>query len=159
MPKIILHSPKYPGISLPVPQCPDTQQAGSYTFAVEHEYAVSAETATAIQRLLAGFPEPFRKEWSCTVVEDAPVAEPPQQEQEPPPPVELSEEDQALVAAEVAKLQGERLAIAIPRLQNTALNAELAQPLRLAYLQAVLASNLPKGIKAEASNLLKQLVE
>lgn len=164
MKQITLHSDRYPGLATHVLKAPGTDKPGSVNFAVDIPYTVADETAAALVALLDSFEERVSRHYRLTIADLTPPSEVAGDVTLDVTPVEinptevtLTEDDEALIEIEVAKLKGLTVAQAIPIVQNTATNEELPVALRRAYLNAVIATRNAKAIDAKASELLEQL--
>lgn len=165
MPKVTVHSERFPGVPF----------AGVPYFAVGHAYEVTDEQLSSIQQQLAGFDPGVKADIRLAVsgfssAQPAvaianPPSPPPSNEEELPSTdpstedlVELTDEDIDLIGIEVGKLKGKTIAEAEPILIATAQNLDLPKLLRSTYLEEVIAdAELQKGLKEIAARLLEQI--
>lgn len=165
MPKITVHSNKYPGV----------QFARMPLYAAGNSYEITDEQMADIQKQFAGFSDTVKRdlqvyfEGGTGLAQTIGVANPtpaPSAQQDAPLPEEvpdiseddLTDEDLDLVSVEVNKLLGKTVLVASPLLITTATNAKLPKTLRKFYLQEVIDHNdIQKTLKDKAQEILEQL--
>lgn len=157
------------GFDFRVPQVPGAPdgQAGVFVFPLGTPYEVTDETAAAVQAAYAGFPERVRNRLRLTITPiagevvagavAAPALPPASAAEAPEPILDLSDDDDELIAAELEKIQDLTIARAKPIIEKTALDENLPIGLRRAYLAAIKAGDFQKGLKDEVDELIEAI--